>query len=292
MSFDADDPASTTDEGPVETEEGSETTPPTDAAETPRETVETGEPPETAFVWHQSGPGGVTDRTTGATEETTGEAEETTGSNVEPPTSTETTDTDGQPRLAPGRYLFAGETIVEHHETRAGWVAVTTHRLLTFDPDADGKRFETVNRPNVVAVRTTDGGNPTLHAYRWRALGYAVVLLGGGLVARSMGLQSLFRTPTATGTGTVGIDGLLSALSLFGLVVGLLVDLLLVAGVVAALAALGLAAWSLLARRPTLVVERAGEADIELELPTEAAGRRTVDALERALRDELAVGRS
>lgn len=191
--------------------------------------------------------------------------------------------------LDPERYLLAGETIVERHDVGAGWVAVTTHRLLVFDPDSEGRRFETVDRPNVLGVGTSGGGSRSVVPYAWRAGGYAVVLVGGGLLVRASGLQSLF---TTTETGAPGVDGVLSILSLVGTLVGLLADLLFVAGGVAAVAAVALTAWYLRSRAPTLVVERAGDDDIRIRLSDGVVGERLADTIEHALADELAVGRS
>lgn len=217
---------------------------------------------ETPFVWTETGDSPPSDAETARSE----------------------TDADTRHRLAPERYLLAGETIVEQHDVNAGWVAVTTHRLLVFDPNSRGRRFETVDRPNVVGVGTTGGGSRTIRPYVWRAVGYAVVLLGGGLLVRAAGLQSLFAAPE---TGAPGVDGVLSVLSLVGALVGLLVTLLFVAGGLAAVTALGLGAWSLRSREPTLVVERAGDDDIALRLPPTVDGGRLVAGIENALADEL-----
>jgi hypothetical protein len=219
---------------------------------------------ETPFVWNETGDSPPSDA-------------ETTHSE---------TDAGTRHRLPPERYLLAGETIVERYDVDAGWVAVTTHRLLVFDPDSRGRRFETVDRPNVVGVGTTGGGSRTGRRYAWRAGGYAIVLLGGGLLVRAAGLQSLFAAPE---TGAPGVDGVLSVLSLVGALVGLLVTLLFVAGGLAAVIALGLGAWYLRSREPTLVVERAGDDDIALRLPPTVDGERLVAGIGSALADELEI---
>jgi hypothetical protein len=192
--------------------------------------------------------------------------------------------------LSPERYLLAGETVVEGVDVGRGWVAATTHRVLVFDPDSDGRRFEAVDRPNVVGVRTSGGGDPTPLAYLPRAVVYSVLLLGGGLVARSYGLRSLFSVSTDAAE-MPGVSGVTSMLSLAGVLMGLLVDALLVGGVVAGLAALALAAWYLRSRHPALVIERAGDDDVTFRLPSAAVGDRVVETLERVLSDELAAAR-
>lgn len=192
--------------------------------------------------------------------------------------------------LDPERYLFAGETIVERVDVRRGWVAATSHRLLVFDPEASGTRFVTVERPNVLEVRTTGGGSRRIRSYAVRAGLYAAVLLAGGAVARGLGLRSLFATSPDVGS-TLGVGGLVSVLSLVGVLVGLLVDLLVVGGLAAGVAGVALGVWYVRGRQPTLVVERAGETHITLELPSDAIGRRLVDAIEQAFREELAFDR-
>jgi hypothetical protein len=182
--------------------------------------------------------------------------------------------------LDPERYLFAGETVEERVGLGRGWVVATTHRLLVFDPASEGRRFVSVDRPNVVAVRRTGGGSRRLRSYALRAGIYAVVLWGGWLGARSLGLRSLFGASPDV-SGTPGVGGLVSALSL--------VQALLDAGVVAGLAALALGALYLRGRDPTLVVERAGHDDLRIALPSASVGRRAVAGLERAFADELAL---
>ena len=197
---------------------------------------------------------------------------------------------DPSPRrtLDPDPYLFAGETARERVDVGRGWVVATSHRLLVFDPDSSGKRFVTVDRPNVVDVGMRGRGHTQVRSYALRAGLYAAVLLVGGLAARSLGVQSLFAASPDVGN-TPGVGGLVSLLSLVGTLVGLLVDLLFFGGLALALVALGLGGWYLRGRQPTLVVERAGEDDIELELPSHAVGRRAVEGLERALAEELGV---
>lgn len=200
---------------------------------------------------------------------------------------------DSPPRrtLDPERYLLAGETLDEYIDVRRGWVVATSHRLVVFDPDADGKRFVTVDRPNVLDVRTTGGGDSRLRLYAFRAGLYAVALLASGSVARGLGLRDLFTASPDVGS-TPGVGGLVSALSLVGALVGLVVDVVFFGGLLTGVVALALYAFYRRGRAPTLVVERAGEDDLELELPSNAVGRRVVARLERAFSDELAFARS
>jgi hypothetical protein len=193
--------------------------------------------------------------------------------------------------LDPERYLLAGETLDEQVDVRRGWVVATSHRLVVFDPDADGKRFVAVDRPNVLDVRTTGGGNSRLRSSAFRAGLYAVVLLAGGSVARGLGLRDLFTAGPDVGS-TPGVGGLVSVLSLVGALVGLVVDVVLFGGLLAGVVALALYALYRRGRAPTLVVERAGEDDLELELPSNAVGRQAVARLEAAFSDELALARS
>jgi hypothetical protein len=189
--------------------------------------------------------------------------------------------------LSPARYLLAGETIAERIDAGRGWVVATTHRVLVYDPTADGARFTSIDRPNVVGVGTTGGGNATVLGYVSRAVVYAVLLLGGGLIARSFGLRSLFSVSSGAAE-TPGVGGLLSFLSLAGTLIGLFVDALVLGGIVSGLVAVVLAVWYLRGRQPTLVVERAGDDDVTIRLPSVVAGERAVGRLEGELADELA----
>ncbi|WP_372911495.1 hypothetical protein [Salinigranum sp.] len=253
----------------------------------------------TSFVWEAELDGEASGRSVGETHEVKGPDDtddETGGSgnparrSEAPPTGDARDDGPTPPRtLDPGQYLFTGETVETRVDVGRGWVVATSHRLLTFDPDASGRRFVTVDRPNVVDVRVTGGGGRRVRSSALRAGLYAVVLLVGGLAARSLGLESLFVTNVDVGT-TPGVGGLVSLLSLAGALVALLVDLLFVGGAVLGLAALGLGVWYARGRQPTLVVERAGEDALTVPLPSHAVGKRLVDGLERALAEELAVG--
>jgi hypothetical protein len=207
------------------------------------------------------------------------------GSEPEPPST-------GGAILPPERYLLAGERLVERIDVGSGWVVATTHRVVVFDPD-DGtrtERFVAIDRPNVVGVRTGGGGDPRLLGYVSRAAVSALLLLGSGAVAESVGLRTLFDTDLAP-VGAPGVAGLTSMLAVAGDLLGLLVDVFLVGGSVAAVAAFLLAGAYLRRRRPTLVIERAGGDDVVVRLPSRQSGERAVETLARALADELAVGR-
>jgi hypothetical protein len=200
------------------------------------------------------------------------------------------TDDGSQPAtLAPERYLLAGESLVERVDIGHGWIAATTHRVVVFSPDAEGRRFDAIDRPNVVGIRTTDGGDLTVLGYASRAGAYGLLLLGGWIAARAFGLGSLFAVDAGVADAP-GVDGLLSMLSLAGTLLDVLVTALLVGGIVAGAAAVVLAGWYYRSRGPALVVERAGGDDVVLQLPSAAVGERAIETLERTLADELAVG--
>jgi hypothetical protein len=238
------------------------------------------------FVWNTDLSDGDPDADTDTSPDADTDTDTTPGAGAESESAAESVSA----TLQPEQYLLAGETVVERVDLGRGWVAATTHRVLVFDPEGEGRQFDSVDRPNVVGVRTTAGGDPDVLGHVSRAVLYAVSLFGGWLAARSVGLASLFSVPDAG--GTPGFGGLLSMLSLAGRLLTLLVDALLVGGVVATLAAAVLAAWYLRGRHPALVVDRAGDGDVTLRLPTAAAGDRAVEALERALADELGDART
>lgn len=186
----------------------------------------------------------------------------------------------------PERYLLAGEETVATCAVRRGWLVVTTHRVLAFDPGSDGQRFHAVDRLNVVDVGASGGGDDTVLGYAVRAALYSVLCLGGGMVARSLGLRSVFTVAPGT-VDAPGVSGLTSMLSLASALVGLLVDGLLVVGLLAAVAAVGLGAYFLRERHPTLTVEVAGGDPLEVALAPSADPTATVEAVRDALEPEL-----
>ena len=181
----------------------------------------------------------------------------------------------------PETLCYRGERVVERTPLGAGWAAVTTHRVLAYNPAADGRRFEAVDRPNVSDVAVDAAGDRRLLGWGLRAAIYGLAALGGGVALRAMNLgETLSMDPSNTGAAPDGsvlavTDALAAALSV-------LTTLLLVGGVTLVVGALGLLARYLRTRRPALVVERFGDDPVRLSVP-KSDGQRAARALSAAL---------
>ncbi|AXG07551.1 hypothetical protein DU500_14565 [Haloplanus rubicundus] len=187
----------------------------------------------------------------------------------------------GSAEYDPETLCYRGERVVERTPLGAGWAAVTTHRVLAYNPTADGRRFEAVDRPNVSDVAVDAAGDKRLLGWGLRAAVYGLAGLGGGVALRAMNLgETLSMDPASTGAAPVGsvlavTDALAAALSV-------LTTLLLVGGGALVVGALGLLARYLRTRRPALVVDRFGDDPVRLSVP-KSDGERAARALSAAL---------
>lgn len=189
---------------------------------------------------------------------------------------------DPSPGHDPATLCYDGERVVERAPLGAGWAAVTTHRLLAYNPAADGRRFEAIDRPNVSDVSVDAAGDRRLLGWGLRAAIYGLASLGGGVALRAMNLGETLSLSAGAGTAPVGsvlavTDALASALVI-------LTTLLLVGGVALVVGALALLARYLRTRRPALVVERFGDDPVRLSASRgdgERAARTLSAALER-----------
>jgi hypothetical protein len=180
----------------------------------------------------------------------------------------------------PEALCYGGERVVERAPLGAGWAAVTTHRVLAYNPTADGRRFEAIDRPNVSDVTVDAAGDRRLLGWSLRAAVYGLAGLGGGVALRAMNLGETLSVDASAGAAPVGsvlavTDALAGALAL-------LTTLLLVGGVALVVGALGLLARYLRTRRPALVVERFGDDPVRLSAPR-GDGERAARALSIAL---------
>lgn len=182
----------------------------------------------------------------------------------------------------PEHLCYDGERVVERTPLGAGWAAVTTHRVLAYNPAAEGRRFEAIDRPNVSDVTVDADGDGRLLGWGLRAAVYGLAGLGGSVALRAMDLQSTLSVDANAGAAPVG--SVLAVTDALGAALGLLTTLLLVGGVGLLAGALVLFARYLRTRRPALVVERFGADPIRLPAPRpdgERAARALSTALER-----------
>jgi hypothetical protein len=177
---------------------------------------------------------------------------------------------------------YDGERVVERTPLGAGWAAVTTHRVLAYNPAAEGRRFEAIDRPNISDVTVDADGDGRLLGWGLRAAVYGLAGLGGSVALRAMDLQSTLSVDANAGAAPVG--SVLAVTDALAAALGLLTTLLLVGGVGLLAGALVLFARYLRTRRPALVVERFGADPIRLPAPRpdgERAARALSAALER-----------
>jgi hypothetical protein len=181
----------------------------------------------------------------------------------------------------PETLCYRGERVVERAPLGAGWAAVTTHRVLAYNPAADSRRFEAVDRPNVSDVAVDAAGDQRLLGWGLRAAVYGLAALGGGVALRAMNLgETLSMDPSGAGAAPVG--SVLAVTDALAAALGVLTTLLLVGGVALVVGAFGLLARYLRTRRPALVVERFGDDPVRLSVP-KSDGERAARALSAAL---------
>lgn len=181
---------------------------------------------------------------------------------------------------SPERWLYAGEEVLVTEPVRTGWVAVTTHRLLVYTPDNDGRAFVSYDRPNVGGVRFDSNGNERLLAFLPRLLVYGLVSLGGGVAFRRAGLADLLAVDAGDSLAVVGMVVLFDTLR-----VGLqLLELTLFGvGALTLFCAVALALLYVRSRTTTLVVDVVGDGAMRQSLPDGTADEVNLDRVRSAL---------
>jgi hypothetical protein len=182
----------------------------------------------------------------------------------------------------PERLCYAGESVVERAPLGAGWAAVTSHRVLVYNPAAEGRRFETVERPNVSDVTVDADGDGRFLGWGLRAAVYGLAGLGGGVALRAMDLQSTLSMDANADAAPVG--SVLAVTDALAAALGFLTTLLLVGGGALLAGSLVLLVRYVRTRRPTLVVERFGDDPVRLFAPR-GDGERAARALSAALEE-------
>lgn len=164
--------------------------------------------------------------------------------------------------------LFDGESVETEVEVGTATVVVTSHRVLAFTPQADGKDYRAVDRPNVLGVERTSVDRVDLRerAAKTGVAGAVLALIGVVFDPTAVIPQpDLSAADEADAMGDVGgivglVDGMLAAfyaLDAFFLVVG---GLLLAIG-------LALAGVQLATRTSQVAITVAGEDEPPILLP-------------------------
>lgn len=163
--------------------------------------------------------------------------------------------------------LFQGEEVEEELSVEGARIAVTTHRVLVFTPDGEGRRFDHADRPNVVDATVETTGRDSYASWGVKSGVYGAVLLGGGVLLKSSGiLEQLGAGTSSESASGAGISGLLGSLPRM---LSALTDGILVGGVLLLLAAGALTAMYLQSRNQELVIERAGRDPMRVPLQSD-----------------------
>jgi hypothetical protein len=152
--------------------------------------------------------------------------------------------------------LFQGEEVEEEFTVEGARVAVTTHRVLVFTPDGDGRRFDHADRPNVLDANVETSGRGSYVEWGVKSGVYGGVLLGGGVLLKSSGILEQLNSaqPPADAPGA----NIARLLSFLPEALGTLTDVLVLGGVLLVLAATALVGLYVSSRDRELVIERAG----------------------------------
>jgi len=179
--------------------------------------------------------------------------------------------------------LFQGEEVEDEFTVEGARVAVTTHRVLVFTPDGEGRRFDHADRPNVVDASIETTGHDSYVGWGVRAGVYGAVLFGGGLLLKTSGLLDSLGgvTPPEDAPGA----GIAQLVSVLPKALGMLTTGLLVGGGLLVVVALALVGFYFSSRERELVIERAGRDPMRVPV-------RDDDAEEVARRLRTAVGTS
>jgi hypothetical protein len=176
------------------------------------------------------------------------------------------------------RLCYDGEQVVESVAGHEAAIAVTTHRVLVLTPDGEGPNLRTFERPNVTGIDTTEQGPD-----RWLRAGAKWIVVGVALtiVGFVLDLEGLIGPAPAEGTGAVGLDWIGGVFALFATAARLLDDVLLLGGLIAVVAGLGLVGWYWTRRTETVRLTVAGGED--RHLPAEGLSSRAIEALATGL---------
>lgn len=157
--------------------------------------------------------------------------------------------------------LFEGESVETKIDIGEGGLVVTSHRVLAFTSDDGGANYEYVDRPNVTGVKRATRGTASYLTPAVKALIVGAVLVAAGQVVSLDDLVGGIELSTTGGMGLGGFLGLMQ--SLLG-ILAMLDEIMTAVGALALLfgaGLLGIYAWS---RADLLVIEVAGDDDIEL----------------------------
>lgn len=186
-----------------------------------------------------------------------------------------------------GALLWDGETIERRFDLEGGAVVVTSHRVLAFEPDSEGKNYRRVDRPNVEDVTLEGGGDwaPLRRAVQF-GLGGAVLLGIAATVSFESFLGSVepVEMDGGAGAGAGGVDAAAGAVDSVRRLLAMLDALVLVGGLLLSAAAIGFVGWYVRSRRRYLLIAVGGGTDVEV--PVADPDPALLERLEAAIRLE------
>lgn len=159
--------------------------------------------------------------------------------------------------------LYSGEDVETEVEVDEGAVVVTSHRVLTFTPETEGANFDSVDRPNVAGVARTTRGSVEYLRQAVKALLVGAVLVAAGRVVSLDDMVGGIDLGSTGGAG-MGLGGFLAMMQTLLDVLAVLDEILTAAGALALLLGSALLGAYALTREDLLVVEVAGDDDVEL----------------------------
>ncbi len=177
--------------------------------------------------------------------------------------------------------LYDGEHVASSFDVGEGGVVITSHRLLAFTPDGEGANYRYVDRPNVVGVERTTRGSGTFLTPAVKALVVGAILLIAGQV---VSLDDMVGTVEIESTGAMGLGGFFGLMQSLLTAVAMLDELMTLLGALVLLVAVALLGLYARTRTDLLVVEVAGEDD--LELPAGPDDGDVADRLDLAVRPD------
>ncbi|MBS3761656.1 hypothetical protein [Halodesulfurarchaeum sp.] len=180
--------------------------------------------------------------------------------------------------------LYDGETVLADSRGRKAGVVVTSHRLLVFTPETDGKNLHTLNRPNVTGLTKDERGEAGWLSPAAKWLGFGIVLT---IVGALLDLDGVLGSVSTDGTtGAVGVGWIGDLFGLFNMAFGLLDDLLFFGGLLSVIAGIALLGWYWQSRSELLTVQIAGSDD--LDVSAVGFGAESVRALQTAIDPRVA----
>lgn len=188
-----------------------------------------------------------------------------------------------EPWLARAEDLcYEGEEVTESVSLGEGGVVVTTHRVLAFAPESEGKPFQEAKRPNVEDVRRSDVGTLAHVVRAVKLLVVGAVLVVVGVV---LDLDALVGDVGLSGTGGagVGLGGVMGLLRTMLDLIAMLDDLMVLGGALALLAAAAMFGVYLWSTESSLVVDVAGGDELEVVTDEWPEGEDVVGRVERAI---------